>query len=102
MEKSDIKMTKELYEYILSASLREHNSLTGLRQETANDPSSIMQIPPEQGQFMSLLVKMIGARKALEIGTYTGYSTLSVALAMPDNGVVVACDISSEWADIGK
>ena len=102
MEKSDIRMSKGLYEYMLSASLREHDALIELREETAKDPSAIMQIPPEQGQFMALLVKMLGAKKTLEIGTYTGYSTLSVALAMPDNSITVTCDINSEWADIGS
>ena len=102
MKKSDIQMSKRLYEYMLSASLREHDALIELREETAKDPSAIMQIPPEQGQFMALLVKMLGAKKALEIGTYTGYSTLSVALAMPDNSITVTCDINSEWADIGR
>ena len=95
-------MSKGLYEYMLSASLREHDALIELREETAKDPSAIMQIPPEQGQFMALLVKMLGAKKTLEIGTYTGYSTLSVALAMPDNSITVTCDINSEWADIGS
>lgn len=102
MEKNDIQISKELYEYMLSTSLREHDSLRGLREVTAKDPSAIMQIPPEQGQFMALLVKILGARKALEIGTYTGYSTLSIALAMPDNSITVTCDINSEWANIGR
>ena len=102
VEKSDIQMSKGLYEYMLSASLREHDALIELRETTAKDPSAIMQIPPEQGQFMALLVKMLDAKKTLEIGTYTGYSTLSVALAMPDNSITVTCDINSEWADIGR
>ena len=102
VEKSDIQISKELYEYILSVSLRENDALRGLREVTAKDPSAIMQIPPEQGQFMALLVKMLGAKKTLEIGTYTGYSTLSVALAMPDNSITITCDINSEWANIGK
>ena len=102
MEKSDIQISKGLYEYILSVSLREHDALRRLREVTAKDPSAIMQIPPEQGQFMALLVKILGAKKAIEIGTYTGYSTLSVALAMPDNSITVTCDINSEWANIGR
>ena len=102
MEKSDIQMSKGLYEYMLSTSLREHDALVELREETAKDPSAIMQIPPEQGQFMALLVKILGANKTLEIGTYTGYSALSVALAMPDNSIIVTCDINSEWTDIGR
>ena len=102
MNKSDIQMSKELYEYILSVSMREPESLRDLREVTAKHPSAIMQIPPEQGQFMALLVKILGAEKILEIGTYTGYSTLSLALAMPDNGILITCDINSEWASIGK
>ena len=102
MNKSDIQMSKELYEYILSVSMREPESLRDLREVTAKHPSAIMQIPPEQGQFMALLVKILGAEKILEIGTYTGYSTLSLALAMPDNGTLITCDINSEWASIGK
>lgn len=102
MEKRDIQISKGLYEYILSVSLREHEALRELREVTAKDPNAIMQIPPEQGQFMALLVKMLGAKKTLEIGTYTGYSTLSVALAMPDNSITVTCDINPEWANIGR
>jgi caffeoyl-CoA O-methyltransferase len=102
MEKSDIQISRGLYEYMLSVSLREHEALRGLREATAKDSSAIMQIPPEQGQFMALLVKILGANKTLEIGTYTGYSTLSVALAMPDNSITITCDINSEWTKLGK
>jgi caffeoyl-CoA O-methyltransferase len=103
MEKSKILISKELYEYMLSVSLREHDVLKSLREETAKDSkNAIMQIPPEQGQFMALLVKMIGAKKTLEIGTYTGYSTLWVALAMPDDSITVTCDINLEWTNIGQ
>ncbi len=102
MQKSNIQQSKDLYEYMLSVSLREHEVLQALREETAKDPNAIMQIPPEQGQFMALLVKMLGARKTLEIGTYTGYSALSVALALPDDGIVVACDSHVEWTKIAK
>jgi caffeoyl-CoA O-methyltransferase len=102
MEKNDIQISKELYQYMLSTSLREHDALIALREVTAKKSNAIMQIPPEQGQFMALLLKMLGATKTLEIGTYTGYSTLSVALAMPDDSVTVTCDINSEWANIGR
>ena len=102
MDKSEIKFTKELHDYILSVSLRESDVLRRLREETDRDPNAIMQIPPEQGQFMSFLVKVLGANKALEIGTYTGYSTLCVALALPNNGRVVACDINDNWASVGR
>jgi len=102
MKKSDIDMSGALHDYLLSVSLREHDCLVKLREETAKDSHSIMQIPPEQGQFMALLIKMSGAHKALEIGTYTGYSTLCIAQALPSNGTVVACDISEQWTSIGR
>lgn len=101
MEKSEIQFSKGLRDYILS-SLREPEVLKRLREETRRDPNAIMQIPPEQGQFMSFLVKALGARKTLEIGTYTGYSTLCVALALPHDGRVVACDINEGWASVGR
>jgi caffeoyl-CoA O-methyltransferase len=91
-----------MYEYMLSVSLREHQILKQLREETAKDPNAIMQIPPEQGQFMALLVKMLGARKTLDIGTYTGYSALSVAMALPDDGKVVALDSHVQWTNVAK
>lgn len=101
MEKSEIRFSKELRDYVLS-SLREPEVLKRLRKETDSDPNAIMQIPPEQGQFMSFLVKVLGAKKTLEIGTYTGYSTLCVALALPKDGRVVACDINDNWASVGR
>lgn len=101
MDKTDIQFSKELRDYVLST-LRESDILKRLREETSRDPHSIMQIPPEQGQFMSFLVKVMGARRALEIGTYTGYSTLCIASALPDNGQVVTCDIAEKWVDIGR
>ncbi|MDP6183562.1 MAG: class I SAM-dependent methyltransferase [Gammaproteobacteria bacterium] len=102
MEKSDIRITKELYEYIRAVSLREHEALRALREETAKHSHALLQIPPEQGQFMALLMKLIGARRTLEVGTYTGYSALCVALAMPADSLTVACDISAEWTAIGQ
>jgi len=102
MKKDEIQFTKETNEYILSVSLRENENLKLLRFETEKDPNSIMQIPPEQGQFMSFLIKTINANKILEIGTYTGYSTLCFALSIPDNGKVITCDINKEWAEIGE
>jgi predicted O-methyltransferase YrrM len=102
MKKSDVQFTNSMYEYMLSVSLREHQVLKELREETDTDPNAIMQIPPEQGQFMALLVKMLDARKTLEIGTYTGYSALAVALALPDDGQVVALDSHERWTNIAK
>lgn len=101
MEKAEVQFSKGVRDYVLS-SLRESDVLKRLREETDRDPHAIMQIPPEQGQFMMFLVKALGVRKALEIGTYTGYSALCVALALPEDGQIVACDISEKWADIGR
>jgi len=95
-------LTDELYEYLLSVSLREADVLRRLREETGALESARMQISPEQGQFMALLVELTGARNALEIGTFTGYSALVVALALPDDGRLVACDISEEWTAIAR
>jgi predicted O-methyltransferase YrrM len=101
MDKADIQFSKALHDYVLS-SIREPDVLKRLREETARDPYAIMQIPPEQGQFMSFFIKTMGVRKALEIGTYTGYSALCIALALPDDGKLIACDISEDWARIGR
>lgn len=89
-----------LYEYLQAVSLREPEILVQLRQETAQHPSSRMQITPEQGQFMSLLVQLMCAKKTLDIGVFTGYSSLVVALALPPEGKVVACDLSKEYTAI--
>jgi predicted O-methyltransferase YrrM len=101
MEKAEIRFSEELRNYVLST-LREPDVLKRLREETDRDPHAIMQIPPEQGQFMSFLVKALGVRKALEVGTYTGYSALCVALALPDDGRLIACDINEIWVNIGR
>ena len=90
-----------LYDYALAHTLREHPEQTALRATTASHPHAMMQIAPEQGQFMALLAKSIGARRAIEIGVFTGYSALSVALALPADGRLVACDISDENVKIG-
>ncbi len=100
MSRQTLNLTDELYEYLLAVSLREPDILRQLREETACDPMARFQISPEQGQFMALLVQLMGATKALEIGVFTGYSSLSVALALPDDGRLIACDISKEWTDV--
>ena len=97
-----IVLNDALYEYLLSVSLREPDVLCRLREETAKMPQHNMQISPEQGQFMALLVELTGARKCLEVGTFTGYSTLSLALALPEDGQIVACDISEEFTSRAK
>lgn len=91
-----------LHDYALANSLREPEILQRLREETSSHPRAQMQIPPEQGQFFQLLTQLIGARKALEIGVFTGYSSLSVALAMPDEGRLVACDVSEEFTTVAR
>jgi caffeoyl-CoA O-methyltransferase len=73
-----------------------------LREETSHHPHAMMQIGPDQGQFMQLLVKALGVRKYLEIGVFTGYSALSVALALPPGGTITACDVSDEWTSVGR
>lgn len=100
MTNRTIRLDDPLYEYLLNVSLREAPILRRLREETSKLPNAGMQIAPEQGQFMALLIKIAGARKVLEIGTYTGYSALAMALALPPNGEIVACDISPEWTAV--
>lgn len=89
-------------DYLLRHSLREHPQLAALREATRDHPEARMQISPEQGQLMALLVRVLGARRCLEIGTYTGYSALAVALALPKDGRLLCCDINREWTDIGR
>ncbi|NDJ21847.1 SAM-dependent methyltransferase [Nostoc sp. B(2019)] len=102
MPKQTIGLDNKLYNYLLSASLREPEILQKLRQETASHPSSGMQISPEQGQFMALLVQLIGAKKTLEVGVFTGYSSLCVALALPADAQIIACDVSEEFTAIAR
>ena len=102
MSSRTIVLNDALYEYLLSVSLREPDVLCRLREETAKMPQHNMQISPEQGQFIALLVELTGARKCLEVGTFTGYSTLSLALALPEDGQIVACDISEEFTSRAK
>lgn len=102
MSKKTIGLDNQLYSYLLSVSLRESDILRRLREETATHPYSMMQIAPEQGQFMSLLVQLLGAKKTLEVGVFTGYSSLCVALGLPPDGKVIACDISEEYTSIAR
>ena len=102
MSNKTLCITEELYEYMLSVSLREPDVLRELRDETRQDENANMQISPEQGQFMGLLVKVLDARRTLDIGVYTGYSALCIGLALPENGRVIACDVNREWTDMAK
>jgi len=97
-----IVLTDAIYKYLLEVSLREPDVMRRLREETQKLPRAGMQISPEQGQFMALLVELMGARRCLEIGTFTGYSALAVARALPADGVLVACDISADYTDRAK
>jgi len=89
-------------EYVLEHGVREPQILARLREETASHPQAVMQIPPEQGQLFDLLVKLSGARRAIEIGVFTGYSSLATALALPDDGKLMACDISEEFTAVAR
>ncbi|HNR21985.1 MAG TPA: class I SAM-dependent methyltransferase [Steroidobacteraceae bacterium] len=95
-------MTAQLQRYLIEHTVREPAILAALRQLTAKMPQANMQIAPEQGQLIQLLVRLIGARRCLEIGTFTGYSALCVALAMPRDGELIACDVSLEWTQIAR
>ena len=102
MEKGKLELTEEVHQYVLDSSVRESDVLTRLRLETEKDPAAIMQIPPEQGQLMALLVKLIGAKRTIEIGVYTGYSALCVSQAMPNDSYTIACDINEKWTAIAQ
>lgn len=102
MSRATITITQDLYDYLLEVSLREPEVMRRLRDETGALEKARMQISPEQGQFMSLLVELLGVRNSIEVGTFTGYSALAVALAMPDDGRIVACDITEEWTSVGR
>jgi predicted O-methyltransferase YrrM len=102
MSRSTLPMTDVLYQYVLDHSLREHPAQAALREATRRHPHGGMQISPEQGQFMALLVRLMGARRTIEVGVFTGYSALSVALALPDDGRLLACDISDEYTRLGQ
>tara|TARA_B100001245_G_C22892727_1_gene430266 strand:- start:3721 stop:4383 length:663 start_codon:yes stop_codon:yes gene_type:complete len=101
MSTATIILDKKLREYLLNVSVKESEILRELREETAQMEYSAMQISPEQGAFMSFLVELIQAKRTLEIGVFTGYSALVVAMALSEDGIVTACDVSEEWANVG-
>jgi predicted O-methyltransferase YrrM len=102
MANQTLGLAPNLYSYFQSISLREPEILAELRQETAKNPMAIMQIAPEQGQFMAFLVQLMGAKKTLEVGVFTGYSSLVIALALPPDGKIIACDISEEYTEVAR
>ena len=102
MSSGILSYTSSLRQYVWQYGLREHPALKELRTETEKLPSSMMQICPEQGALMGNLIRLIAAKKTIEVGTYTGYSAMAVALALPDDGEVVACDVSEEWTSVAK
>jgi caffeoyl-CoA O-methyltransferase len=97
-----INIDDRLYDYLIAHSVRDLPVLAELRAETAKHPHAGMQISPEQGQFMALLVELIGAKRTIEVGTFTGYSSLVVALALPAEGRVIACDVSEEFTAMAR
>jgi O-methyltransferase len=97
-----VELSQAVLQYVRDQSLRDDEVLRALREETSKLPLRTMQIPPEQGQLLQLLVRLVRARRALEIGVFTGYSTLCTARALPPGGTVVALDLSAEWIDIAR
>ena len=102
MSRKTLGLSDDLHEYLLSVSLRESEMMTRLRKDMAEHPESQMQIAPEQAQFFQFLVRLIGARRSLEIGVFTGYSALAVAEVLPPNGTLVACDVNEEYTDVAR
>ena len=102
MTRRSITLTDEVYDYLVDVSVREPEILRRLRAETAELDEAAMQIGPEQGRFMALLLELMGARRVLEIGTFTGYSALVMARALPEDGRIVACDVSEEWTAVAR
>jgi caffeoyl-CoA O-methyltransferase len=102
MSDRTLNLDPNLYSYLLNHSSREHPALRELREATAGMPHAGMQISPEQGQFMALLARLMDARRTLEIGVFTGYSAMSVALALPPGGKIVACDVNEEWTAMAR
>jgi caffeoyl-CoA O-methyltransferase len=102
MSNQSIGLPDELHEYLLSVSLREPDVMQRLRTETAEHPRSEMQIAPEQGQFLRFLVRLIGVRRSIEVGVFTGYSALAVAMELPPTGTLVACDVSEEYTGVAR
>jgi O-methyltransferase len=97
-----LALDSSLYAYVLQHQPPEHEAMSALRAETDKMPNAFLQIGPDQAHMMALMVKLMGARRILEIGTFTGYSTLAMALALPDDGCLITCDVNRDWADVGR
>lgn len=102
MSRSSFLMDAQLADYFTRIGFREPALLAELREETARHPMAQMQIAPEQGQFMQLLVQMLGAKRIIEVGVFTGYSSLAMAMVLPEDGEILACDISEEWTAVAQ
>jgi predicted O-methyltransferase YrrM len=102
MANASIGLDERLHAYLLEVGVREHEVLRRLREETAALPQSSMQVAPEEGAFLALLVRILGARKVLEVGTFTGYSSTAMALALPADGRIICCDLSKDWTDVAR
>lgn len=102
MANKTLGISDELQAYVVEVGVREPGVLTRLREETASIPQHRMQVAPEQGAFLALLVELTGARRCLEVGTFTGYSSTAVALALPEDGRLTCCDVSREWTDVAR
>jgi predicted O-methyltransferase YrrM len=102
MSNGSIGLDEALNSYLQAVGVREHPVLTALRGETASLPNANMQIAPEEGAFLALLVRLLPARRIVEVGTFTGYSSTAMALAQPEGGRIVCCDVSREWTDIAR
>ena len=102
MALGDLNMTDALWDYLRSVTVREPDVLRRLREETASHPHANMQISPDQGQFIALLMHLIGAKRTIEVGVFTGYSSLSVALALPADAHIIACDVNEEWTAVAR
>ncbi len=102
MNRRTLSLDDRLHQYVLDVSLREHEQLAALREATRTHKQANMQISPEQGQFMALLVQLLGAQWTIEVGVFTGYSALAVALALPEDGRILACDLSDEYTSIAR
>jgi len=97
----DLGFDPLLLKYMVDHSVREHPEATALRKLTASHPRAVMQISPDEGQLLQMILKLLGAKRIIEVGVFTGYSTLVSALALPDDGTIVACDVSQEFVNLG-